>query len=394
MYRRPSIVLLATIASLSPFAMAIVLPALPAIVERFETDYGGAQFVISAYLVGLGLAQLLSGFLCDRYGRRPVAIVGYVVFVLSSIACALAESLAVLVLLRFLQAAGVSAGTVVARSVVRDIFPAESGASAMSIITIGLGTAPVIAPMLGGWLTAGEDFAGVFRLTALIGAAMLIMIVWQLPETKNPTDPVPEWSGWLGSYRVLLTSLPFMGYTMIYGFVQGSFFAFLAVGASVFAVDFGLDARAFGVIWGLMAVAYVVGASVGGRLSTGPAGPYLLPFGVFATPVFGIALFALVSAFGTTPLTVLLPLAALMVLSGVVTPVVIAGAVYEHPGIAGTAAGLSSALGLVIGSSFTVAAGFLYDDRFLPVAALILLTTCMTSVGWFLLRPRTLAPAD
>lgn len=383
--RKPSIFLLAFVASLSPFAMAIVLPALPAMVERFDTDYAEAQFVVSVYLVGLGLSQLMSGFLCDRFGRRPVAITGYVVFVATSAACIFADSIAALIPLRFLQAAGVSAGTVVARAVVRDIYSQDVGARAMSYITIGLGTAPVIAPMLGGWLSAGGDMAGVFQATTAVGVIALILILFQLPETRDANQPPPRWSSWLSSYGVLLGSAPFMGYTMIYGFVQGSFFAFLAVGASVFEVDFGLDARAFGIVWGLMATAYVVGATVGGRLSTGRFAQYLLPAAVFATPAGGIAMFALVNLLGTTPATVLIPLAALMVLSGVATPQVLAGAVYQHPALAGTAAGLSSAIGLVIGSSFTVASGFVYDGRFEPVATLILLTTCMTAAGWFLI---------
>jgi len=392
--RKPSIVLLAVAAGMSPFAMAILLPALPVIVERFETDYAAAQFVVSAYLVGLGLSQLATGFLCDRFGRRPVVLTGYVVFVAASLACIFATSLAQLIVLRFLQAAGVSTGTVASRAIVRDIFEAEMGAKAMSYITIGLGTAPVIAPMLGGWLVASGGLRTVFAATALLAATMLLVLVFRLTETRNSAEARPEWSSWLANYARLLTSRPFLGFTLVYGFVQGSFFAFLAVGAGVFERDFDLDLTAFGVIWGAMAVAYVVGATLGGRLSVSSISEYLLPGAVLATPIGGAALYLLVLLAGVTPATVLTPMVCLMVLSGIITPIVMAGAVYQHPRIAGTAAGMSSALGLMIGSSFTVAAGFVYDGRFQPVAALMLATTCLTLGSWLLIpRVRASGPA-
>ena len=376
------------VASLSPFAMAVLLPALPTLVERYQSSYAEVQFVVSAYLAGLGLSQLLAGFLCDRYGRRPVALVGYVLFVVSSVACAYAESIAALTGLRFLQAAGVSAGTVVARAVVRDLYAAEVGAKAMSYITIGLGTAPVIAPMLGGWLIESGEVAPIFYATALIGGIVLLLITLQLVETRDPTTPIPEWATWLDGYVKLLGSRAFLGYTAVYGFVQGSFFSFLAVGASVFATDFGLGPRSFGIVWGLMAVAYVVGATVGGRLSTGRLAPRLLPTAALGTPLAGLLLFGLVAGVGSTPATVLPPMAVLMVLSGVATPLVLAGAVYERPEAAGTAAGLSSALGLVVGSSFTILSGVVYDGHFLPVAGLILTSTVLTTAGWLLVRQR------
>ena len=289
---KPSVVLLAVSAGMSPFGMAILLPAIPGLVDRFDSDYATLQFVVSAYLAGLGLSQVVSGFLCDRYGRRPVVLIGYAIFVAATIGCALAGSLAELIGFRFAQALGVSTGTVASRAIIRDTFAADVGGKAMSYITIGLGTAPVIAPMLGGWLDAAGGETAIFVATAVVGSIVLILLATGLTETRHEDDPVPELSAWLSSYTRLLRSSVFLGFTLVYGFVQGSFFSFLAVGASVFENDFGLSASEFGVIWGAMAIAYVIGASLGGRLSVSAVSEFVLPVAVLLTPVGGLLLFA------------------------------------------------------------------------------------------------------
>ena len=377
---------------MSPFGMAIILPALPSIVDGFDTDYASAQFLVSVYLIGLGLSQLVSGFLCDRFGRRPVVLTGFAVFVAASIACVFADSVAELVPLRFLQAAGVSTGTVAGRAIVRDLYSAERGARAMSYITIGLGTAPVIAPMLGGWLAAGGGWTAIFWATAILGAVLFVLLFLQLPETRSAADVRPAGSAWAAGYAELLCSRPFLGFTLVYGFVQGSFFSFLAVGAGVFENDFGLGSGVFGVVWGSMAIAYVLGATIGGRLSTSSVSGHLLPAAVIATAALGVIQYLLVTRMGVMPVTVLIPLGGMMTLSGVVTPLVLAGVVYHHGHIAGTSAGLSSAMGLVIGSSFTVASGYLYAGSFVPIAGLILVATAMTAVSWLLVRKVGLSP--
>ena len=383
---RPSIVLLAIASGLSPFGMAIVLPAIPNVVERFGSDYAIVQFIVSAYLLGLAISQPLSGFLCDRFGRRPVMLIGFSAFVVASVGCAWAASLPQLIGMRFVQALGVSTGTVVSRAIIRDTYSADVGARAMSFITIGLGVAPVVAPMFGGWLDAAGGPRAIFLATAACGVIVLAGLVFRLAETRDASVAGPRWGDWFGSYARLLGSRPFLGYTLIYGFVQGSFFSFLAVGASVFEADFGMSAQTFGIVWGVMAVSYVVGALLGGRLSVSAVSEYLLPVGMLATLAFGWLLGLSIFLVGVHPLTLLAPMVALMMLSGAVTPIVMAGAVYHHPDIAGTSAGLSSALGLVIGSSFTIASGFLYSGDFLPVAVLIAGAATMTAASWLLVR--------
>ncbi|MEQ8263750.1 multidrug effflux MFS transporter [Pseudohaliea sp.] len=381
--------LLAVISGLSSFSLAIILPALPALAGVYGTDYAGIQFLVSAYLLGLALSQPLWGQVTDRIGRRPVVLLGFTVYVAASLACLVAENLELLMLLRALQAAGASTGTVVARAIIRDTHDEADGARAMSWVSIGLGAAPIIAPVIGGVLLIRGSPGSIFAVMAVTGAVLWLLLYLRLPETlEREQVQLLDWRRFLDGYRALLTNRGFLGYTAVYGFAQGAFFAFLTVGAAVFADSFDLGPGVFGAVWGTMGFAYVLGAFGGGRLASGVRRPLLLPVGVSATLALGLAVLAFDAWLGPRLLTVLVPLFLMMLLSGAVTPLVMAGAVYQVPGLAGTAAGLSSALGMTISGAFTVAAGMVYGGDFTPIALLIATGSLLTFLSWLSIRQR------
>ncbi len=382
----PSLVLLGIASGLSPFGMAIVVPAMNSIASRFDADFTSLQYVISAYILGLAVAQPLCGFVSDSWGRRPVMLAGFTVFVVSSTVCAFADSLPTLVIARFFQAMGVSVGTVATRAILRDTRHGDDIAIAMSYIAVAMGLAPVIAPAAGGYLDTYTGYPAIFLVSAAIGCIVLFGMAWRLPETLPPGSPPPHWRQWLNGYRRLLRSPQFLGYTLIYGFVQGSFFAFLAIGAPLFLSAFGIASKTFGIIWGSMAVTYVIGAIAGARLTPVLGADRLMLLALAATVAAGLALLLAAIAPGLTPLRVLLPLGMLMALAGITTPGAIAGAVRPHPDMAGTASGLSSALGLVLNGLFTIVAGALYSGDFAVIAVLIFAACCLSAASYPLAR--------
>jgi MFS transporter, DHA1 family, multidrug resistance protein len=377
---RPPLLLLALASSLSPFGMAVVLPTVAAIADRFQADYASVQFVLSAYLVGLGVTQPFSGILCDRLGRRPVLLGGSLLFLLASIGCALAPSLPVLIGFRLLQAAGISVGTVASRAMIRDTHDLLETPRALAQLAAAMGVAPVIAPVIGGTVGVAAGPAGVFAVTAGLGVIVLVWIGLALRETRPArTAGADSGMGILADWRELLASPRFVGHTLLYGFIQGAFFAFLAVGAAIFADDLGVNQQQYGLIWGAMGLAYIASALVAGRL-IGRLGSFrVLALGSALAVVGGFAVLAWTLAAGVTFAGLVGPLFVMMVGNGLVTPVALAGAVGGRPAIAGTAAGLSSAVGLVMTGSYAVAAGFLYDGSFLPIALLMATATAATA---------------
>lgn len=384
---KPSLPLLAVISSISSFSLAIVVPALPTLAHEFATDAAGVQFLISGYLLGLAVAQPLWGPLADRLGRRRIALLGFGLFVMSSLACLVATDLLSLSLLRMLQAAGGSAGTVAARAMIYDSFDAKDSASAMSWITIGLGTAPIIAPIVGGVIIGVAGHDALFMTMAIMGGTLWVLIFVALQETLQLDQEPLNWRGIFLGYKKLLSHRGFVANTAVYGLVQGAFFAFLSVGAAVFQDSFGIGPTQFGAVWGAMSIAFVLGAVVAGKLAKTAWQPYLLPVTVIGTLLFGQLTLVNQLVFGATLPGLLVPLGLLMTLAGGITPIVMAGAVYQVPHLAGTAAGLSSAIGMTVGGSFTSFAGLLYVGSFTPIAALIACTTVLTFAAWLWARP-------
>ncbi len=385
----PSLWLLSLASSLSPFGMIVVVPTLAAVADRYGVGQGRAQFLIAAYLFGLGVGQPVVGALSDRYGRRPVILAGFGLFTAASIACALATGFTALLLCRLLQALGVSVGTVGSRAIVRDTHDALGTVRALGFIGAAMGIAPVLGPLIGGALSTWAGPQSVFFVSAGLGLLVTVAMALRLAETRPVTGLLEERQHWLTSYRDLLGSRVFVGYTLMYSFLQGCFFAFLAVAAVVFADHLDVNEATFGAIWGAMGLTYVAGAWLGTRLTTRLGSRRLLLLSTSMILGAGAGLLTGTLIGGVTMSGLLVPLTLLMFAAGVQTPLSVAGAVNYRQDIAGTAAGLSSSLALVLSGSFSIAAGYLYAGDFLPVAALIAASAAMVGVTYRMTRQAT-----
>ena len=380
----PPIWILGIASGLSPFGMAIVIPALNSISEHFDASFSTVQYVISSYLFGLAIAQPVSGFLCDLYGRRPVMLFGFALFSIASLACAYAVSLEQLVAARFMQAAGVSVGTVASRSILRDVYDRERMGQAMAYIAIAMGIAPVAAPAFGGFMDATGSFEAIFVASAVLGLIIFTKMYLGLSETLPKDIERPEIGTWLNNYAVLLKSRSFVGNTLVFGFVQGSFFCFIAVGALLFLSEFQIGSADFGVLWGGMAVLYVFGAALSARLTPKFGSQKIMSVSVWLGVIAGLVLYITASWRALTVLKVLAPLGMMMLLSGVISPGSLTGAVAEHPTRAGSASGLSSSIGLMLAGMSSMLAGNLYKDDYSVVALLIFFCAIATALSWLL----------
>ncbi|MCC7330271.1 MAG: MFS transporter [Gammaproteobacteria bacterium] len=389
---RPLLALLSLASLLSPFGMIVVVPTLAEVASYYHVGHGQAQYLIASYLFGLGVGQPMAGALSDRIGRRPVMLAGFSLFTLASLGCMLSQDFVVLILMRVLQALGVSVGTVGSRAIVRDTHDALGAVQALAWIGAAMGVAPVLGPAIGGLLGAWAGPPAVFAASAVLGFGVTMALGTRLEETRVPSAlTAPAGTGWTGNYRALLASRVFMGYTLMYAFTQGCFFAFLAVGAIVFQEHLGLDQRAFGIVWGTMGTLYIGGAALGGRLATGAGLMPVLRWTTLASAGGGSALALATSVFGVTLPGLLLPLAVMMLAAGVQAPLAAAGTVNHRPDIAGTASGLSGSLALVVSGSFSIISGEVYVGSFSPVAWLIAASAAATTAAWWMARSATAA---
>ena len=184
-------VLLALLGMLGPFSIDTYLPAFAGIAKSLGATPVQMQQTLSSYLFGFALMSLFHGALSDSVGRRPVVLWGVAIFTLASAGCALAQDIGQLVFFRGLQGLSAGAGIVVARAIVRDMFPPAQAQQVMSQITIYFGVAPAIAPIVGGWLFVHADWHSIFWFLTGVGALLWAINFKYLPETLDPTQRQP-----------------------------------------------------------------------------------------------------------------------------------------------------------------------------------------------------------
>lgn len=365
------IAFMSVICSLSPFAMSFIVPAFPSMAVAFDKPVAEIQLLISAFLLGLGIAQPIHGLLSDRYGRRPVLLVGFVIFVFASIASVITTSWTALVVCRFLQAVGVSAGTVTSRAIVNDAQPREEAAITLSYISIAMGVGPILAPIIGGILDEVWGWRSIFIGCTLAGIIVLALAARGLPETRPRDKANDKTMGTMASdYRTLLRSPQFLGYTMMFGFGQGIFFAFLPFAPDYFENVLGQSTGVFVASWIALSLAFMAG-SLGGTRLVQRFGMERTIYGASIWLIFASAIIATVYwIFGDHVLSLTIPMMIAMLATGIICPLAMTGSISFNPKMAGAASGLSSSLGLIIGGAFAVVSGVIYDGTLRPYIVL------------------------
>ncbi len=354
---------LAASSALSPFALVVVSPMLPELRRMYDATEVDVQFVISAYLFGLCIAQLILGALSDRHGRRAVLLASLAVYVAMSVICAVAPSLETLIIARFLQGCGAAGTAAICRASVHDVTKADTAAYYMSYIAAANSIAHTLAPAVGGYAGDAFGFSGV--LVALAGLG-LVMLVWSwrsMAETKKPNASSRSLGLWhlLAVNAHLFKSPQFVCYAMIYGLTGAPFFAFLAVAPAYFADTFGVVGGAFGINWSFMSIAFLTGAMTSARLVKRLGRNVLLGRMIYAAVGIGVGWPILVAVGGGTLFTLIAPLVLLSLVLGLITPITLSGAIGAHAQLAGAASGLSGALAMASAAILSIVAGALYD---------------------------------
>ena len=185
--------LLAGVTALAPFSLQIFLPALPAIQASFAVSTGVAQLALSLSILANAFANLAYGPLSDRFGRRPVLLVGLVAFIAGSLGCALAPTIDLLVVGRIVQSIGGAAGMVLARAIVRDRYDRDRSASIIAYLTMAMVVAPMLAPTVGAILIDVASWRAIFFMTTGVGVLLTWQIAIRLGETRPPAAGRVGW---------------------------------------------------------------------------------------------------------------------------------------------------------------------------------------------------------
>lgn len=363
----PHIVTLVLATGIGALAINVMVPSLPGIARHFGTDYAVAQLAISAYLVATAVLQLLIGPASDRFGRRPVMLACFGIFLVASAAATFAPTMAVLLACRVVQAF-CTAGIVLARAIVRDTVDAAGAASKIGYITMGMAVIPMVAPFFGGLLDEAFGWRSSFAFTFLLGLIVFVVIFLDLGETNQA--PSTSLFAQFRSYPELLGSSRFWGYALTACFSSGVFFAFLGGGPYVATEMLGLSPSGYGAYFAIVSAGYMFGNYLSGRYSR-TVGIDLMIFYGSLVVVAGVAASILLFEYGVMhPLSLFGPACLTGVGNGMSLPNANAGMVSVQPHLAGSASGLGGALQIGGGAALSVVAAALLSPTSGPMPLL------------------------
>jgi len=379
--------LLAMLTALGPLSMDMYLPSLPDIAHVLGAPVARTQLTISSYLIGFAVGQMIYGPLSDRYGRRPVLLAAVALYLASTLACAAAQSVDLLIAARLLQGISGSGAIVLARAIVRDVYSGVQAARELSLMGSISATAPIVAPMIGGVLQAGFGWRANFICMSVGGLIALLVAGRLLPETLRPdsrASPLSFFSMMRG-YGAVARHRGFLVYLGIITTTYAGLFAWVSGASVVLQGVYGLSAVAFGFTFALGAAGYMLGAMIATRLVVRLGLDRTIGVGVVVIAAGGLSL-ALAVATGVPGLWLVAAMALYLAGVGLAMPQAMAGALTPFPDRAGTAASLMGLVQQALAAVIAAVIGAYLVQSAWPVTGVVVAMGCLTFLLWALTR--------
>ncbi|MFD2644839.1 Bcr/CflA family multidrug efflux MFS transporter [Pseudomonas japonica] len=374
------IVLLAALVAFAPLSIDTYLPSLPAIASDLGADAAHVQLTISLFLAGLCLGMLVYGPLSDRYGRRPLLLGGMGLYLLATVGCMFAGSVEQLVAWRFFQALGGAAASVLARAIVRDLFPLGEAAKVLSLMHLVTMLATLVAPLLGSLLMDLSGWRTVFLALLLFCAICLLASALKIAETHAPEQRGESLGKVFLAYWQIARQPLALGYILCMGLAFGGMFAFITASPFVYMEYFGVSPRGYAWLFGLNIAGIIVMTLINARF-VGRLGPLrMLALGASLAGVAALGLLA-VGLGGWGGLGLIVAWVVLYVsVTGLLGANCVASLLALYPRQAGAAAGLAVACQFALGAGFSAAVSALADGTPRPMC----LTLAVAGLGCLL----------
>jgi len=352
----PHVFTLVTAAAASTLSMNVFLPSLPGMATHFDAEYAVVQLAVSLYLAATAILQLFIGPASDRFGRRPVMLVCFALFILGTAAAVFAPTIEFLLACRLLQASS-AAGMVLSRAIVRDTVEAAEAASRIGYITMGTSLVPMIGPIIGGFLDELYGWQSTFLLMLAAGLFAFAIVWLDLGETNRQKSS--SFGAQFRNYPEVIGSRRFWGYTLTAAFTSGTFFAFLGGGPYISSEILHLTPSQYGLYFAIVSIGYMLGNFMSGRFSRTVGINRMMLCGNIVTALGMMLSIALFWMGYNHPLSLFGPVFFVGVGNGVTLPNANAGIVSVSSHLAGSASGLGGALQIGGGAALSVVAGAL-----------------------------------
>ena len=334
-------ILLAMMVALGPLSTDIYLASMPHIGAALGASNGSVQLTMSVYIVAFAFGQVLHGPLSDKYGRRPVLLAGFALYLAATIACVASSTIDMLIAARVAQALGAAASAILARAIVRDLYSGAQAGRQLAVMSTIAGFTPIGAPALGGVLQAWFDWHASFIAMGLLGGTLALALFALLPETNKRIHNGPlSLRTILASFGFVLQNRAYRTYLGIQAFSYNGLFAFLCGSSYVLQEIYGFSPMQFGLLFAICSMSFVFGAWSGGRMVARRGLEGMIRLGVACLMLGGLAQMAAVLTFPASPVALIAPEMVYFLGIGFLLPNTQAAAMQPFPERAGAASSL------------------------------------------------------
>lgn len=360
----------------------LYLPSLPKVASSLSVSSSVIQMTMTIFMFGYAFSMLITGPLSDRYGHIKVGMLGICLFVLSSIGCAVSNNIILLCVARLFQALGGCCGTVIARVMIKDQFDKEKQMHLLAMLSLAMAVSPIVAPVVGGYLSHFFVWRWVFIILAIVGFIILSFLV-VLRSSFHPTRrDIPPL---LSTYKMLLKNPLFLGYSLTIGLSWFNYFLFTVESPILIQNVLHFSAIRFGELFALSVTGYVIGTRIARYLANRVGWNKLILIACFISIVGSLAMvlcLSLQSQF--TWYDIVIPMIIIMVSVGVIIPCTQGAVMQPFPKIAGTAAGLFFFIQMMFGSVAGFIATMINSYHPIEMAMLMLLISILMLASFYL----------
>jgi len=388
------VVILGLLAMLMPLSIDMYLPALPQIAREFAVSAGSVQMTLNAYILGFALGQLVYGPLADSFGRKPVIAAGTLIFAIAAAACALAQTIDQLITLRFLHGLSAAAGSVVISALMRDSYSKEEFSRMMSFVMLVTTIAPLLAPIVGGWMLLIWSWHAIFWTISAAAVVTTLLVVTQIKETL-PKDKRQPFSlrTTLRNFLSLFRHKRVFSYMLASGFSFAGLFSFLNVGPFVYIELNHISPQDFGYYFALNVVFLFLMTLLNSRCVRRFGPLVMFRFGLLIQFSMGVWL-VVVSALNLGFIPLVFGVAMFIGCVAMVSSNAMAVILEEFPHMAGTASSLAGTLrfggGALAGALLSTIP---FTSAWPMVSAIFICATTSILLFIYASRPRKSVPA-
>jgi len=356
---------------MGPMAMQILLPALPVIKDSFQVSTDVAQLTLSLSMFAIAIGTLTYGPLSDKYGRKPVMLVGLTITLLGSLFCLVANSITALIVGRFIQAFGGAVGLVLARAIVRDVYGPEQAARVIATLVMVMVVLPMLSPALGGELMGRFGWHSVFVVIASLSLVIMLMLGRNLPETLREPVPFEGVTAMLNTFIHLLKSRVFSGYAFCVTFVSVVFFSFISAAPEIMVSVLHRPPTEYGYYFILIPAGFMIGNYVARHFGSKMGMDRMIGLGA-SIALAGITLAVGLQLVGfQQPLALFAPVSLAVFGNGITLPNAQAAAINEFPQFAGSASGLTGFLQMAFSAVAAQTVAVIFNGTIYPLLALM-----------------------